>query len=412
MVNNLKRLLATVLLSFIYGVATLISILTKTWHISNKKHRRIIVNGTFHNPNWFHAHITPLVNGGYGEVILICDAPIAELPNLTYKCPPNWANKLLSRAGAKFLWTFLMGFRYPADVYIGYHIFPSAVTALICGRIFGARVVYQLTAGELELQGGGWNVENKVMVALGRPSRLVERMANNMLREFDLAIVRGSNARNYVMNQNFKHDLEVVTGSVETTLPISENKDIDLIFVGRLSEYKRPDRLLEVVAGIVQKFPTCKATLVGDGPDREALEIQAKNLNIESNVIFLGQRDDVPALLSRAKIFILTSRWEGVSIAMLEAMAMKAVPVVSNVGDLKDFAISDKTGYAIDEENLEEFVERIVELLSNDKHRESLAENARELVVTKCDRAVLSKRWCDILEKLVGEKQWTLNSDK
>jgi glycosyltransferase involved in cell wall biosynthesis len=398
----LKRLLASAVLVSTYGLAYLISALTRGWLKSTKRHNRIIVNGTFHNPNWFHAHITPLVNSGFGEVLLVCDAPIAELPNLIYKCPPTWANKIFSRAGAKFLWTFFIGFKHPADVYIGYHIFPSAITALICARLFGSKVVYQLTAGELELQGGGWNVENKVMVSLGSPSSVVEGVAHQVLRQFDLAIVRGSNAKNYVIKQKFSGNLEVVTGSVETSLPISEEKDIDLIFVGRLSEYKRPDRLLKVVAGVVKSIPEMKATLVGDGPDRAALEAQAKELNIEKNVIFLGQRTDVPALLGRAKLFTLTSRWEGVSIAMLEAMAMKAVPVVSEVGDLKDFARNGETGYAINEENLEEFVSRIVELLSDDQLRNRLAQNARELVVAKCDRDILSKRWCDILDQLIS----------
>ena len=398
----MNRLIATIVLSLTYSFSILISVLTKGWLKSKTRRGRIIVNGTFHNPNWFHAHITPLVNSGYGEVILVCDAPIAELPNLIYKCPPNWANKFFSRAGAKFIWTFIQGFKHPADIYIGYHIFPSAVTALICGRLFGAKVVYQLTAGELELQGGGWKVENKVMVALSHRSIVVQALAHALMRQYDLAIVRGSNAKNYVLQHKFRNALEVVTGSVETKLPTSDSKDIDLIFVGRLSEYKRPDRLLDVVAGVARSITNFNATLVGDGPDREALKNQVHDLRIEKNVTFLGQRNDVPALLSRAKLFVLTSRWEGVSIAMLESMAMKSVPVVSDVGDLRDFAINGETGYAIDEEDKEGFINAIVELLSDERLRAYLAANARQLVVEKCDRDVLSQRWLDILNNLKG----------
>ena len=403
----MNRLLATIFLSITFSFSILISVLTKGWLKSETRRGRIIVNGTFHNPNWFHAHITPLVNSGYGDVILVCDAPIAKLPNLIYECPPNWANKIFSRAGAKFVWTFIQGFKHPADIYIGYHIFPSAVTALVCGRLFGAKVVYQLTAGELELQGGGWNVENKVMVALSRPSILVQTLAHALMRQYDQAIVRGSNAKNYVLQHKFRNALAVVTGSVETKLPIIDSKDIDVIFVGRLSEYKRPDRLLEVVAGVVRSISDFNATLVGEGPDREALENQARDLGIEKNVTFLGQRDDVPTLLSRAKLFVLTSRWEGVSIAMLESMAMKSVPIVSNVGDLRDFAINGETGYTIDQEDKEGFINAIVKLLSDEKHRAYLATNARQLVVDKCDRDIMSERWSDILNNLINCREST-----
>ena len=166
----MKRAVATIALTIVYGFAVLVSVVLRGFR--RRRHTgRIIVNGTFHNPNWFHAHITPLVQCGFGEVILVCDEPVADLPNLTYRCPPAWASRLFSRAGAKALWTLWQGIRHPADIFVGYHIFPSAVTALVCGRLTGARVVYQVTAGPLELEGGGWNAENKLMTALGRPSR-------------------------------------------------------------------------------------------------------------------------------------------------------------------------------------------------------------------------------------------------
>jgi glycosyltransferase involved in cell wall biosynthesis len=81
-------------------------------------------------------------------------------------------------------------------------------------------------------------------------------------------------------------------------------------------------------------------------------------------------------------------------------MAMRTVPVVSNVGDLRDFAINGETGYAIDEEDKEGFITTIVELLSDERRRAYLAANARQLVVEKCDRDILSKRWSDILNDL------------
>ena len=122
------RIVATLVLTLVYGFSWLVSLLGRGFK-RRRQTGRIIVNGTFHNPNWFFAHISPLAASEYGEVILICDEPIAELPNLTYVCPPTWLTKILSRAATKFLYTLWIGLRYPADVFVGYHIFPSSVTA-------------------------------------------------------------------------------------------------------------------------------------------------------------------------------------------------------------------------------------------------------------------------------------------
>ncbi len=400
----MKKAFAVLLLSIIYSIAILVSVVTKKWLRSKHKHNRIIVNGTFHNPNWFHAHITPLIESGYGEVILVCDEPIAELKNLTYRCPPQWANKVFSRAGAKGIWTFIQGIKTPADIYIGYHIFPSAITALICARLLGATSVYQITSGPLELEGGGWHAENKLLVALGQPSRIVERLALRVLGEFELAIVRGSRAKAYIQNNGFKNRVEIVTGSVDVDIPIAENKEIDIILVGRLSEYKRPDRFIEVVQQVVSKIPDCHVAIVGEGPDRSSLENQVQEQHLTKNVHFLGQRKDVPDLVANSKIFVLTSRWEGVSIAMLEAMAMKAVPVVSDVGDLADFAINSKTGFVVQEDDIASYASHITNLLSDARQRSEMACAARNLVVEKCSRVVLAKRWLTIFNNLVGNK--------
>ncbi len=141
--------------------------------------------------------------------------------------------------------------------------------------------------------------------------------------------------------------------------------------------------------------------IAGDGPDRAELEQQAVTLGIQGNVEFLGQRSDVPELMGRAKLYALTSRWEGVSIAMLEAMAVKTVPVVSDVGDLRDFAIDGLTGFVFAEENLSGYAETIAKLLQDESLRERMGACAHELILERAERTRLSRRWCDIFKELL-----------
>jgi len=406
-VNNLRALLlrnlARVVLFLIYSIAVVISLVTKRLYRKKTHSGRIIINATFHNPNWFYAHIEPVARANYGEVILVTDEVIAEIPNLVYKCPPKWLSAIFTRAGAKAIWVFLMGCKYPADLFMGYHIFPSAITALICGRLLGAKCAYQVTAGELELEGGGWNAENKLMTSLLTPSALIEKMALSVTNQFDLVVVRGSNAKQFILKGGYQARLEVITGSVELPeLDDDTTKDIDIIFVGRLAEYKRPEIFVDVIHQLTNQFPAINAVMVGDGPDRDQLESKIQQLGLNDNLDLLGQRGDVMTLLGRSKIFVLTSRWEGVSIAMLEAMGLGLVPVVSKVGDLADFAINDSTGYTIEHVVADNYSEVIGELLSSPEKYDRLSAAARQLILDKAERNRLAKRWAEVITTLVN----------
>jgi len=399
----LQRTISITILTLVYCCTLFISTIGRVFIRTQSLHqKRIIINGTFHNPNWFFAHIEPIVRSGYGEVVLICDEPIAELPGLRYSCPPQWAAHIFSRAGAKFLWTLSFGFRHRADIFMGYHIFPSAITALICGRILGAKAAYQVTSGPLELDGGGWHAENKLLIALNSPSPWIEHLAFAITRNFDLVIVRGSSAANFIRERaKYCQQLELITGSVDTNPELmKQQRDIDIIFVGRLTEYKRPDRLIQALAIVATKVPTFNAVLVGNGPDYNSLQEQVTILGLKNHIKFLGKRSDVPELMGRSRIFALTSRWEGVSIAMLEAMALEVVPIVTDVGDLSDFVKDNITGYLLDEDDIIGLSERIIRLLHDEGLRTQLAQNARNYVLSRCDRKVLTQRWNQVLNTL------------
>ncbi len=101
-----------------------------------------------------------------------------------------------------------------------------------------------------------------------------------------------------------------------------------VLSVGRLTEQKGHIYLLEAIPGIIEQFPSTVFAIAGDGPLRAELEARAERLGISKSVHFLGMRSDVPALLQMAHIFALPSLWEGLPIALLEAMAA-GLPVVA-----------------------------------------------------------------------------------
>ena len=113
-------------------------------------------------------------------------------------------------------------------------------------------------------------------------------------------------------------------GSVRRELGIPEGARV-VGAVARLAAQKRLDRLLETVAALPDDV---HAVLAGDGPERAALEARSAALGLDHRVRFLGRREDVGDVLAALDVFLLTSDREGMSNAMLEALAA-GVPVVS-----------------------------------------------------------------------------------
>ena len=100
-------------------------------------------------------------------------------------------------------------------------------------------------------------------------------------------------------------------------------------FVGRLAPEKGLDTLMDAWPIVRESFPNARLTLVGDGPERPALEARAARLGLLEGVEMPGAADDPGAILRASDLFVLPSREEGMSIALLEAMAL-GVPLVAS----------------------------------------------------------------------------------
>lgn len=399
--SSVKRWIAITAITVLYGIAIIIAkIMGRARQRDHAPERiKVLAIGTFHNPNWFLAHITPLAKSGIADVYLVADGHITTMDNVYQVCPPEWACKVFSRAGAKAIWAFGAAWRERPDMYMGYAIFPAATVALVLARLFRRPACFQLTSGQLELAGGGNAAENRMLGALGKPSRWAERVAFSLTRQFDLIIVRGSRAAKYLRDLGYTHPIEAVTGSVQMPESVSTQteRSNDLIFVGRLTERKRPDDFIEVVARLKPEFPDISAIMVGDGPESDAIASLIEHHGLQDNVELAGLRTDVDQLLARSKLFVLVSRWEGVSIAMLESMSSGCVPVCSDVGDLADVLIDDQNGYLLKIGDLDGFADRIQRLLGDDQHRQRFSDDARATAVDKVSREAITARWVEIL---------------
>src|SRR6478672_10401101 len=105
-----------------------------------------------------------------------------------------------------------------------------------------------------------------------------------------------------------------------------------ILFVGRLSAQKRPDLAVRVLERVRRRQPAAELHLVGGGDDEGAVRRLAGELGLAEAVRFLGRREDIPELLSRADCLLLTSDYESCPITVLEAMAASVPVVATSVG--------------------------------------------------------------------------------
>jgi glycosyltransferase involved in cell wall biosynthesis len=133
--------------------------------------------------------------------------------------------------------------------------------------------------------------------------------------------------------------------------------------VARLSPQKGLSYLIDALPAIVAQQPRVQVLLVGDGPLRAALEAQATALGVRDRVHFAGPQEDVPSYLRAMDLFVLPSLFEGLPLAVLEAMAA-ALPVVATAVDGTPEAVEDGvTGRLVPPRDAAAFAETVLDLL-------------------------------------------------
>lgn len=152
--------------------------------------------------------------------------------------------------------------------------------------------------------------------------------------------------------------------------------DFDLIYVGRLTYQKDPQRLMRLCAMLRDQKPDLKTAVVGAGELEGETRALCESLGLEKNVQFLGFQSNPIKMIHDSRALVLTSRWEGTPMCALEAMAL-GTPVVSTPSDgMKDLIENGMDGYL--EEDDGALAGALLKIIRDDAHREMLSRNAAE----------------------------------
>ena len=143
---------------------------------------------------------------------------------------------------------------------------------------------------------------------------------------------------------------------------------------------KAQELLIEVFSWLRSRHPKARLWLIGDGPRRPLLERVAASVGLRREVVFLGRRGDVPAILRRAHIGVLASRAEGLSNAIIEAMAASLPMVVTDAGGNAELVANEESGFVVPVDARLVFAARLETLLDAPALRFEMGQNARRFV--------------------------------
>ena len=154
-------------------------------------------------------------------------------------------------------------------------------------------------------------------------------------------------------------------------------------WIGRMTGVKRTDDVLHAFRALRERGIRAKLCLVGDGPDRNAVERRAHDLGLMRDTLFLGYQQDVAQYYAAFDAFVLPSGNEGTPVTTIEALAAARPVVATRVGGVPDVVRDGEDGFLVDPGDVGMLADRLATLAQDEGLRERMGEAGRSRVVPR-----------------------------
>lgn len=171
-----------------------------------------------------------------------------------------------------------------------------------------------------------------------------------------------------------------------------------LIAVSRLEPQKGLHDLLRAFSILRRGHPEARLVIAGKGSLHNALQSDIQELGLTGKARLLGSRSDVPQLLAAADVYVSASHWEGLPVAVLEAMAAGLPVAATAVGDVPRVVV-DGMGLLVPPHHPEQLAQALVQLLSNSAQAKAYGERARTHIESNYSMHAWADRLLDLYEK-------------
>jgi glycosyltransferase involved in cell wall biosynthesis len=174
------------------------------------------------------------------------------------------------------------------------------------------------------------------------------------------------------------------------------------VFVGRLHEQKDLRELVASLPELLARLPEHDLLIVGEGPQRRALERLARELEIANRVHFVGWRADVPEILAAAEMLVLPSRWEGMPNVVLEAMAAGKPVVATRAEGVAELLGDGASLQTVAVGNVPEFTKLILQIAQDSQIGIAIGKTNRERVLQEFSLQKMVQKYEQLFGSLVS----------
>lgn len=235
-----------------------------------------------------------------------------------------------------------------------------------------------------------------ILATYGLPIKTIVSVRNDPNREYagwigrmvgrcilpmaDGCVFQTEEAKKWFPKRLQKKSKIIMNAVSQSFFDVSRENASNIITVGRLNEQKNHRMLINAFASIAEKHPNQNLFIYGEGDLRAHLEQMIETLHLQDRIKLMGNISNVPEVLASAAVFVLSSDYEGVPNALLEALAV-GVPSVSTdcpCGGPKMLIEQEKNGLLVPVGNEQALVEAIDKLLANTTYAETLGSVAKE----------------------------------
>lgn len=256
----------------------------------------------------------------------------------------------------------------------------SCTVAMLVGELSGLRWSFTIHGPDIFFEPHHWRIDEKAARA-------------------DFVACISHFCRSQLMcfaDQRHWRKLHIVHCGVDPSryAPSPERTGLRALFVGRLAGVKGVPILIDAMTRLAASYPDLTLRLVGDGPERAALEAEVARRGLSDRVLFLGYRSqsEVSEELSQADVFVLPSFAEGVPVVLMEAMAAQVPVLTTRIAGVPELVEDGVSGRLVPPGDVNAFAEALDDLLSDPDARATFGSAGRSKVLSEYD-AAHEARW-------------------
>jgi glycosyltransferase involved in cell wall biosynthesis len=272
---------------------------------------------------------------------------------------------------------------------------PTGLIGVLAGALLRKPLVVTIHGSDFRMAMGRSSLLNKLFLFVCKRARNITCVSEVQKKEIEQAGIEEERIHMFPMGIDEKF-LEAGRNREQ----ISNNRPFTILSNRNLLPIYNVSLLIRAIPAALKEEPKIKFLIAGDGSERENLEREAKNLNVESSIQFLGRvpHEKMPSILAQSDVYVSTSLYDGASVSLLEAMACGTFPIVTDILSNREWIIDAENGFLIPTGNEYTLARKIVEAIRNNELLAQANKKNREIIEQKAHWKVNIRKIANIYE--------------